>query len=146
MASRATAGCRQGTCVIVADVASGTGRRYVGAREREIGLGVVVKFCRRPRSRVVAIRALRKCKSRPGRLMRRIIRLLPGGQMASRATAGCRQGTCVIVADVASGARRVYMSPSEREIRVRVVIELGVRPSIKGMASGAIRGGKSRSR
>jgi len=146
MASRATAGCRQGTCVIVVDVASGTGRRYVGAREREIGLSVVVKICRRPRSRVVAACAIGKRKSRPGRLMRRIIRLLPGGQMASRATAGRRQGTCVIVIDVAGGARRVYMSPGKREIRVRVVVELGVRPSIEGMASGAIRGGKSRSR
>ncbi len=146
MASRAPAGRRQGTCVIVVDVASGTRRRYVGAREREIGLGVVVKNCRRPRSRVVAGCTIGKRKSRPGGLMRRIIRLLPGGQMASRATAGRWQGTCVIVVDVACGARRVYMSPSQREIRVRVVVELGVRPSIKRMASGAIRSGKTRSR
>jgi len=144
MASRATAGCRQGTCVIVVDVASGTGRRYVGAREREIGLSVVVKICRRPRSRVVAACAIGKRKSRPGRLMRRIIRLLPGGQMASRATAGCRQGTGVIVIDMAGGAGRIYVSAREREIRIRVVVELGVQPSIKGMAIRAIRSGKMR--
>ena len=107
---------------------------------------IVVEDCRRPRGRVVTSCAVRKGKSRTRRGMYGIRGLLPGGQMASRATAGCRQGTCVIVIDVAGGARRVYMSPGKREIRVRVVVELGVRPSIEGMASGAIRSGKSRSR
>jgi hypothetical protein len=77
MASRAAARRRQAARVIVVHVARSAGRGHVEASKREIRLRVVIERCRGPRSGVVAIRAVRKSKRRPGGLMRRIIRLLP---------------------------------------------------------------------
>ena len=93
MALRVAAiGRRDRQIVVVVDVAQRTGHVGMPAGQREPRRAVVER-CRRPTDRRVAGRAVRECKSRPGRWMNRIRGLLPGGQMASGISAiGRRDG------------------------------------------------------
>ena len=69
---------------------------------------------------------------------------LPGGQMALRISAiGRRDRQIVVVVDVAERASHIRVAVGQQETR-RVVIELGVQPVVKGMATRAIRSGKCR--
>ena len=78
--------------VVVIDMARRAGRwrrRHVRPHQREAGQAVV-KSCRIPTSRRMAVRAVggRKRRTRGG--VHRVIRLLPGRQMALRVSAVCR--------------------------------------------------------
>ena len=78
--------------------------------EQESG-GAMVKHCRRPTDRVVAGRAVRRCKGRAGGRMYGIVGLLPGVQMALRVSAiGRRNRQIVVVVDMALGASHIGVS------------------------------------
>ncbi len=119
--------------VVVAHVAVGAGHDFTGrrhlmrTRQRETG-GAMVKGCGGPGDGVVASRAVRCRIRRSGRRVHRIIRLLPGCQMASGVAAvGRRSGQSVVVVDVAIRAGhnfprgRHLVRIRQRETRGRVV-------------------------
>ena len=85
---------------IATEVASGVraraGRHSVGTLQRERGRAVI-ELSVRPRDRVMALHAIRKCKRRSGRGMHRIICLHPGGLVASRVSAIGRRGRQIVV-------------------------------------------------
>jgi hypothetical protein len=71
--------------------------------------------------------------------MRRIIRLLPGRQMASRVPAiGRRSRQVVVVIDVAGSARHVGMPIGQREPRQRMV-KVGGLPCVNRSMAGLAR-------
>jgi len=98
--------------------------------------GRAVVECRSgPTSRCVACRAIRKREGRPGCWVYGIGGLLPGGQVASRVPAIVQRGRqIVIVVDMAEGASHVGMALGQRESG-RAVVELGIQPGVKRMAS-----------
>jgi len=106
----------------------------------------MVERRRIPTDRIVARRAIPQSKSRAGGGMHRIVRLLPGGQMALRIAAiALRNRQVVIVIDVAGDARNVGM-PVGQQKSSGTVIELGVQPCIERVALRAVRRGKERAR
>jgi len=159
MASRVPAvgrGSRQR--VVIVDVAVRAGRHFarrrhlvcIGQRETR---RTVIKDCRCPRNGVMACRAVRDGKRRSRSCVRRVIGLLPGGQMASRIPAVVRHDTqAVVTIDVAGFAGRHLAAVGHQGVRVRqreperVVVELAVGPLRDGVALGAShgRGGKPR--
>ena len=135
--------------VIIVHVAGSTGRR----RRRDVGSGqgkpsrAVIERRSRPANRRVAGGAVRcgKCGARRG--MNRIIRLLPGCQMASRVTAVSRRNRqVVIVIDVARGAGHVGVAVGQHETGLAVVKLGGRGPTGRVMARLAIGKGELRSR
>lgn len=85
-----------------------------------------------PTRRIVARRTRCERERIGRRRVRRIARLLPGGQVAAGSTAGGRQVPSVVVVDMARGASRGNVRTSERERRYHfAVIECGSRPRIE---------------
>ena len=95
---------RRAEGVVVVDVTGGAGRRgwgHVRSGQGKPGRAVV-KSCRRPTNCCVADRTVRCRKLRTRRGVHRIIRLLPGRQMAARVRTIGRGGRqVVVVIDVA---------------------------------------------
>ena len=87
----------------------------------------------------VAIRTICQGKSGTGTRVHGIVRLLPRCQVAAGRAAGSRRDLqIVIVVDVARGARHVGVPVGQQET-CGAVIELGVQPGVKGVASFAAR-------
>ena len=105
--------------VIVAHMAGRArrrGRRHVRASQREASRAVIEDGCC-PTGCVVARGTIRRGKCGSGRRVHRIVRLLPGGQVALRISAiGGRNRQIVIVVDVARSAGHVGMSSGQQEI------------------------------
>jgi hypothetical protein len=135
VASRISAGCRGNLqIVIIVDVAGGTGKIRVTVGQKKAGKRVV-KTGGVPANCCVAIRAVchREHGSRTG--MNRVVRLLPGGEVASGVAAiGGRNLQVVVVVDVARLAWHVGMAVRQREAR-GAVIKLGAQPGVKRMTS-----------
>ena len=111
--------------VIVAHVAVGAGhhftrRRHLVCARQGPPRRAVVEGCRGPGDGTVACRAIRRRKGRSRGRVRRIIRLLPGRQMASRvpAVGRCNRQRVVIV-DVARRAGRYFASGGHQLMRIR---------------------------
>ena len=106
----------------------------VPVRQQEPG-GAVVECGGGPRSRRVALRAIR-CGKRWSRLrVWWIVGLLPGAQVAAGVTAIVRRNLqIVVVVDVAAGARNIGMASSKRKTGGRMV-ELGVQERVEVVAS-----------
>ncbi len=138
MARGIAAICRRGLeIVIVVNVASRTGHVGMAVREQESG-GVVIEDGGGPGNGVVAGRTGCGGKGRAGGGMGRIIGLLPLGQVAVLASAGCE---VVVVADVAGGADEIGVAVGERKTGCGV-IELGAKPAIESVALLAFAGGE----
>ena len=142
VASRVTAIRRRNLqIVIVINVARRAGyvRMPVGQQESR---RAVIKRCRCPTCRRVAVRAIRGSKRRPRGRVGRIVGLLPGRQMAARCAAGARQNLqIVVVIDVALRACHVRVSCRQQKSS-RAVVELRAQPAIKRMAALTISGCK----
>jgi hypothetical protein len=95
---------RRAEGVVVVDVTGGAGRRgwgHVRSGQGKPGRAVV-KSCRRPTNCCMADRTVRWRKLRTRRGVHRIVRLLPGRQMAARVPTIARGGRqVVVVIDVA---------------------------------------------
>jgi len=138
----ATHAIRRTQRVIVVDVAGDAGRRrgrHVRAGEREACRGVVERGDVGPGNGVVAGRAIGSREGRARGRVRRVIGLLPGGQVAAGiAAVGRRDLQVVIAVDVAGGAEHVGMAVGESEAG-GTVVEYAVCPSGDGVASGTSR-------
>ena len=111
VASGIPAGCRGNLqIVIIVDVAGGTGKIRVTVGQKKAGKRVI-ETGGVPANCCVAVRAVchREHGSRTG--MDRVVRLLPGGEVASGVAAigGCNL-QIVVVVDVAGLARHVGMT------------------------------------
>ena len=99
--------------VVVVDMAGSAGRgrrRHMRAGQGKPSRAMVEGRCI-PTHRRVTHRAIRCRESRPGGGMHRIVRLLPGGQMALGIPAiGGSNRQSVVVVDVAGGAGHVGMA------------------------------------
>lgn len=104
------------------------GSMRAGKREARF---VVIEIRQRPRSRVVALRAVSR---KPSRRVRRIVRRLVVGLMAS--VARCRQ-RCVVVVHVTLGTLHCSVRTGQRECRA-AVIERRRLPAARGVANGAV--------
>jgi hypothetical protein len=94
----------------------------------------VIEDGRRPRNRIMATRAVayRKCRAR--RRVHRIVRLLPGCQVASRISAvRGRDRQIVVVINVAGETGHIRMAIRQQESG-GAVIELCTQPIVEGMA------------
>jgi len=119
--------------VVVVDMARSAGHIRMAIRQQE-SRRAVIEDGRGPGNRVVASRAVayRKCSAR--RRVHRIVRLLPGCQVASRVAAICwRDRQIVVVVDVAGRTWHIRMAIRQQESR-RAVIELCAQPTVKGVA------------
>ena len=144
MASRIPAIVRRSRqSIVVIGVAGSARHGGMPIGQRKPG-GAVVEYRRRPTYCAMAYRAVRCRKLRTRRRVHRIIRLLPGRQMASRIPAISRRGRqVVVVIDVARCASHVGM-PIGQQKPGRAVVECRRRPTDRGMARRAI--GKAKSR
>ena len=106
--------------VVVVHMAGRAGRRrrgHVRSGQGEPG-DAVIERRRGPAGRRMASGAIRRGKSGAGSGVHRIIRLLPGGQMALRVSAiGRRDRQSVVVVDVARSAGHVGVPVGQQEIR-----------------------------
>ena len=131
--------------VVVADVARGAGSgrgRDVHAGQREAGDAVVERAQVGPRDGIVALRAIRSRKSRPGRSVRRVVRLLPGGQVAASVAAiRWRDLKIVVVIDVALRASNGRVGVGQRKPCAGMVKGRGI-PTRRVMAITATRQGE----
>ena len=147
-----TIGVGGGERVVVVDVAIGAGRDLAGrgelvrTRERPAG-GAVIKRGVGPGDRIVAGRTVGRRESRARSRVRRIIRGLPGGEVAAGVAAIRRlNAQCVVAADVTLRASRHFTGRSHL-VRIRqreargAVIKLAVGPNGDGVAGGAGRCG-----
>jgi len=144
MASRSSATVQRGRqVVVVIGVARSAGHVGMPIGEWK-ARRAVVKTCRRPTHSCMAYRTVRCCKLRTRRGVYRIIRLLPGRQMATRVPAIGRRGRQVIVViGVARSAGHVGMPIGQQKTGCGVV-ESCRRPTCGRMARCAIRQRKSR--
>jgi hypothetical protein len=110
--------------VVVVDMAGNAGGRrwrHVPTDQSKSG-PAVVEYRRRPTYCVMAYRAVRCRKLSPRSRVYRIIRLLPGRQMAARIPAiGRRSRQTIVIIEVAGGARHVSMPIRQQEARQRMV-------------------------
>ncbi len=98
-----------------------------------------------PRNGVVARGAVCRCKGRAGARVDRVIRRLPGRQVATGISAiGRCHRQVVIVTDMTKRTSQIRVAIGQQKTG-RAVVELGVQPTVKGMARGAIRNRKLRS-
>ena len=126
-------GRRDRQSVVVVDMARSAGHVGVPVGQQETR-GAVIENRRGPGNRVVASRAIGHRKSRTCRGVHRIIRLLPGRQVAARIPAVRRGGRqVVIVVEVAGGTRHIGVAIGQQEPG-GAVIELRPQPTIKGVA------------
>jgi hypothetical protein len=134
--------------VIIVHVAIGAGRGGMHAGEGPAG-GAVIEGGGGPGNGVVAGRAIGGGEGSARGRVRRIVGLLPGGEVATgiAAIVGLNLQRVIIV-DVARGAvggftgRRELMRIGERKAG-GVVIESGIRPRKSVVASGALRRGEA---
>jgi len=111
--------------VVVPHVAVGAGhhfprRRHLVRARQGPARGAVIEDRRVPGDGVMARRAVRCRKRRSGRRVRRIIGLLPGGQMAARIPAVRRSNRQrVVIVDVARRAGRYFASIGHQLVRIR---------------------------
>ncbi len=121
--------------------AGGWRRRHVCAGQGKPGCAVIER-CRRPTHRRVTSGTVGCSKRRTGCGVHRIIRLLPGRQMAARIPAiGRRDRQIVVVIDVAGSAGHGGMAIGQQKPG-RAVVECRRRPTDRRMARRAIRHGK----
>ena len=119
--------------VIVVDVTGGAGNVGVTVREQKTSEGVI-EVCAVPAFRGMAARAVGYRKYGAGAGVDRILRLLPGGEVASGISAiRQRDLQIVVIVDVARGARHSSVTVRQREAR-GAVIKLRTRPGIERMA------------
>ena len=138
----ATISGRNGEGVIVVDVATGARNVGVAVGQKETS-GAVIEGSGGPRGRVVALRTVGRGESGTGLGMRRVVGLLPGGEVAaSIAAIGGSDLEIVIVVDMATGARNVGVASGQQKA-CGGVIEFGAEPTVKTVASLAIGGGES---
>lgn len=135
----AAIGRRSRQCVVVVDVAGSASHIGVSIGERKTRR-VVIERGRSPAHRCVTCGAVRKRKRWSGRRMDRIVRLLPGAQVAPRISAiGRRNRQIVVVVQMAGSAWHVGMAVGQQKTR-RAVVEIRVQPCVKrgvaGLASG----------
>ena len=130
--------------VVVVYVALGARRGHVRTGQRETSHGVVKRRHIGPRDCVVTLRAIGRRKSRSRGGMHRVIRLLPGRQVAAGIPA-IRGGNLqiVIVVDVALRTLQVCVPVRQREAG-RAVIEGHVGPCRRVVAVRTIRQGEGR--
>jgi hypothetical protein len=103
----------------------------------------VIERGRVPAFRRVAVRAIPCRKRRPRSRVHRIVRLLPGRQVATRIPAvGRRNIQTVVVVEVAGCARHIRMPVRQRKTKRRV-IEFPVRP-LRDRMAGSARGSRIR--
>ena len=116
--------------VVVIDVARDAGsrrRRNVHAGQRKTGHAVIKGAQIRPRDGVMALRAIRSRESRAGGSVRRVIRLLPGGQVAACVAAiGGRDLEIVVVVDVALRASNSGVAVGQRKPCAGVIEGRGI--------------------
>ena len=139
--------CRKS--IVVSHVAIGAGhdlsrRCHLMRTRQRPARRVVIEDRRIPSDRVVAGRTVRGRERRAGLWVRRVIRCLPRGQVASRIAAiGRSYIQAVVVADVAGSAGRYLAAVGHQRVRVRqrepkcVVVEPPVGPLRDGMAGRA---------
>ena len=126
--------------VVVSRVAIGASHDFPGrlqlvrACQRPAG-GAVIKDRRGPRYGVVAGGAVRCCERHSRRWVRRVIRSLPGRQVALRIPAVCRRDRqTVVVVDMAGGAAWHLAAVGYQRVRIRQreakrgVVKLAVGP------------------
>jgi hypothetical protein len=144
VAARIAAGVRGDLqIVVIVDVAGSAGNVGVAVRQQETG-GAVIERDIRPGRRIVAGGTERCRKGRPGLRVRRIIGLLPGGQVATGVAAIVRPNLqVVIIVDVAGSAGNVGMAVGQQESS-RAVIKFRAQPVIKIVAALAVARGKGR--
>ena len=150
-------GIRSGEAVVVVDVAVGAGihfarwRELMRTKQRPARSGVI-KHHVCPQRRAMAVRAIgcRKRSARSG--VRRIIRLLPGRQVALRVAAIRRRDLqIVVVVDMAVRAS-IHLARGSQLVRTRqrepggAVIKIGRLPGNRVVTTGASRHGKNRRR
>jgi len=131
--------------VVVIDVALRAGRRQVRPHQRE-ACDAVIERRGIPSRGGMAIRAVRRRKRRSGGRVHRIIRALPGGQVALRVAASRgRDLQRVVPVDMARAALHGRMLPGQRETR-GAVVKHARGPGGNRMAGGALhrRGWKAR--
>jgi len=125
--------------VVVVDVALRALQIRVAVGERE-ARGAVIKNYVGPGRRVVAVRAIRDAEGRASAWVRRVVSLLPGGEVAAGVAAvSCRDLEMIVVADVALLARHVGVPESQREVDRRrsvIAIEACTEPAIEGLVAG----------
>ena len=128
---------RRAQGVVVVYVALSAGRACMRAGQREAGDAVIKRHgC--PRCRIVAIRAVRGSKRRPRGGVWRVVRLLPGRQVAPGVSAiRGRNLQAVIVVDVAACAGHVGVASRQWETR-RGVVEVSVQPGVEIVAALAV--------
>jgi hypothetical protein len=133
--------------VVIADVAGSAGRRrwrHVRAREREAG-HAVVKRSGIPARRGMTFGTICGCETRAGGRVYRVVRLLPGCEMALRVSAvRWLRRQIVVSVDVAQSALHVGVSLCQREAS-RAVVEVTSRPGGDGVAGRASRGRRGES-
>jgi len=132
------------------NLSDGGGRQLVRSGKRPAG-DAVVEGCRGPINSVVAGRAVRGSKGCASRGVRRVVRALPGRQMAASVAAIRRLNfQCVIVVDVAGTAHRNFSAVGNQLMRVDqreaggAVIKSRAGPVHGAVARGALRGRKTR--
>jgi hypothetical protein len=145
MASGVTAiGWLNRQTVVVIDVTQIAGHIGMSARQRESGRAVIERGGRPTDGRMTG-RAVRQRKSGAGGGVHRSKGLLPGRQMASGISAfGRCHHQVVIVTDMTKRTSQIRVAIGQQKTG-RAVVELGVQPTVKGMARGAIRNRKLRS-
>jgi len=122
MASRISAvGGSNLEIVVVVDMAAGARNSGVAVRERETG-GAVIENYICPGRGVVALRTIRGGERGTRLRVRRIVGLLPGGEVATGITA-IRGGNLeiVVVVNMAAGARNVGVASGERKASGTVI-------------------------
>jgi hypothetical protein len=129
--------------VVVVDVAVRTGRGGVYAGQRPTG-GAVIKGGGGPGDGVVTGGAVGSSKRRASRCVRRVIGLLPGGEVTAGVAAIIRlNGEGVVSIDVARGATGNFSSIGDKLMRIGQretgggVIEFAVGPNGDGVAGRA---------
>jgi hypothetical protein len=128
---------------VVVDVTGSAGHVGMAIGERE-PCCAVVKCRRRPTYRRMTYRTVPYRKLRARRRVHRIIRLLPGSQMAARGTATVQSGRqIIIIIDVARSAGHAGMSIGEWE-PCYAVIKGRPSPTIHCVTRAAIRDRKKR--
>ena len=144
VAARIAAGVRGDLqIVVIVDVAGSAGHVGVAVRQQEPG-GAVVERDIRPGRRIVAGGTERRRKGRSGLRMRRIICLLPGGQVATGVAAIVRPNLqVVIIVDVAGSTGHVGVAVGQQESS-RAVIKFRAQPVIEVVAALAVARGKGR--
>ena len=122
MASRISAvGGSNLEIVVVVDMAAGARNGGVAIRKRETG-GAVIESYICPGRGVVALRTIRRGERGTCLRVRRIVGLLPGGEVATGITAiGGGNLVIVVVVYMAAGARNVGVASRERKASGTVI-------------------------